>query len=331
MYFPARIEAAARRATLGALLFWSLAYSACAATFAVSSPAQLTAALNRAQAGDTIALAAGTYHGNFVIARSGSAGSPIHLIGPAGAVLQGGSGYGLHLDHASHWIVDGFTVSHADKGVVLDGANHNILQNLSVHDIGAEGIHFRAFSSDNTLKNSHVYRTGVTAAGFGEGVYIGSAHSNWCSYTNCKPDNSDRNRIIANTIGPQVNAEGLDIKEGSSGGLVQGNRFDGSGISGEHFADSVIDVKGNRYTISGNTVVNHPGAADKNLVDGFQVHRAYTGWGNDNRFSANNITLNAAGYGINIQSGLSGNVVCLDNTVSHAGAGPANVVLADCP
>lgn len=143
------------------------------------------------------------------------------------------------------------------KGIILDTSSNNVLQNLTVHDVDDEGIHFRAFSTDNVLKNSHIYNTGKKQAGFGEGVYIGSANSNWCTYTSCNPDKSDRNKVLSNSIGPNVNAEGIDIKEGSSDGLIQGNTFDGSGISGENYADSVIDVKGNNYAITGNIVCDN--------------------------------------------------------------------------
>ncbi|WP_162060939.1 right-handed parallel beta-helix repeat-containing protein [Undibacterium sp. KW1] len=63
------------------------------------------------------------------------------------------------------------------KGIILDTSSNNVLQNLTVHDVDDEGIHFRAFSTDNVLKNSHIYNTGKKQAGFGEGVYIGSANS----------------------------------------------------------------------------------------------------------------------------------------------------------
>ncbi len=307
---------------------------AMATTYQASTAKELQDAISKVKPGDVIQLAAGTYKDKFVIkGKNGTAGQPIQLTGPAGAsaaVLTNSGGYGLYLDHANYWIIDGITISNSGKGVVLDTSTNNSLQNLTVHDIDDEGIHFRAFSTDNILKTSHIYNTGKSQPGFGEGVYIGSANSNWCTYTSCNPDKSDRNKILTNSIGPNVKAEGIDIKEGSSNGLIQGNTFDGSGISGQNYADSVIDVKGNNYAITGNTVINHPTSGDKNLLDGFQVHQAYTGWGKNNQFSSNRFNLNTSGYGINVQQGLTGNVVCDNNSAINTGSGVTNIALTHC-
>ncbi|MCH8621994.1 right-handed parallel beta-helix repeat-containing protein [Undibacterium sp. TS12] len=305
-----------------------------ATTYRVTNAKELQDAIGKVKAGDVIQLAAGTYKDKFVIKnKSGKADQPIQLTGPAGssaAVLANSGGYGLYLDHANYWIIDGITINNSGKGIILDTSTNNVLQNLTVHDVDDEGIHFRAFSTDNVLKNSHIYNTGKKQAGFGEGVYIGSANSNWCTYTSCNPDKSDRNKVLTNSIGPNVRAEGIDIKEGSSDGLIQGNTFDGSGISGENYADSVIDVKGNNYAITGNTVNNHPTSSDKNLLDGFQIHQAYTGWGKNNKFSSNRFNLNTKGYGINVQSGLIGNIVCDNNSATNTTGGVANVALVHC-
>jgi hypothetical protein len=83
-------------------------------------------------------------------------------------------------------------------------------------------------------------------------------------WPNNSPDHSDRNQILNNKIGPNVAAEEIDIKEGSCCGIIRGNTFDGTGMSGENYADSWIDVKGDKYTIEDNTG-NH------SLLDGIQV------------------------------------------------------------
>ena len=66
------------------------------------------------------------------------------------------------------------------------------------------------------------------------------------------------------------------------------------------------------------------------FVDGVQVHVAVSGWGNNNTFSNNNLTVNAAGYGFMVQSGATGNVICTNNTVTGARSGTANVPLTAC-
>ena len=65
--------------------------------------------------------------------------------------------------------------------------------------------------------------------------------SNWPQYSGGEPDRSDRNVVQHNTISA-TSSESIDIKEGTTGGLVIGNVMDGSGMTG---ADSLVDVKGN--------------------------------------------------------------------------------------
>jgi parallel beta-helix repeat protein len=334
------------------------------ATLSVASASQLASALVTVNPGDTIELAAGTYTGAFVITRSGTASLPITLKGPATAILQNdkstGKNYGLYLSGASYWVIDGLTVSNSQKGIVTDHSNFNVLQNLSVHDVEDEGVHFRSGSSDNTLQHSAIYNTGLVQPGYGEAVYLGSANSNWGVYTASAitPDPSNRNKVLSNTLGPNVAAEGVDVKEGTSGGLIQGNAFDTRGISGQNSGDSAIDMKGDDYVVDSNTVVNTPvgptnctattGWDNKNcLKDGFQLHLntvAGITYGYNNTFSKNAFNLNTTastagyyplpsggGYGINIQSGATGTVVCTNNSATIASAGLSNWALTSCP
>ena len=148
-------------------------------------------------------------------------------------------------------------------------------------------------------------------------MYLGSATSNWKTYSNGKPDTSDRNRVIGNTIS-YTGAESIDIKEGSTGGIIANNRFDGTNMSGENYADSWLDVKGNNYTVTGNSGAN-------SILDGIQVHNVVSGWGNNNVFKANSVNVNGPGVGFNIQSKAVGTVVYCDNTVSSAKGGFGNI------
>jgi hypothetical protein len=300
----------------------------------VKTAEQLTAALADAKPGDTITLAPGTYAGNFEAGAKGTADRRIRLVGPKEAVLDGGdpgfdTTYTFHLT-GRFWTLEGFTLLGADKGLMLDGANDNVIDHVTVHGTGTEGVHFRAFSSRNVLKNSTVYDTGKRTPGFGEGVYIGSASAaNWAKHSGGEPDRCDENQVLDNHIGPDVRAEGLDVKEGTSGGIVRGNTFDATGIRGEHFADSFIDLKGNNYTIEGNAGVNPKGPGA--LKSGIEITHVLDGWSTGNRLQRNTLDLGgAAGFGINVKKGLTGNVICRDNTVTHADKGTANVPLTDC-
>jgi hypothetical protein len=211
---------------------------------AVVDDESLERALQDAAPGDVIELASGTYR-PVEITRSGSAAAPITLAGPADAVFAGGgSGYVIHLDGASYWQLTGFTATGGAKGVVVDGGSHNVLDRLTVGRTGEEAIHFRSASSDNVVQHSRVHDSGLEEPGFGEGVYIGSAKSNWGRYgAGGGPDLSMRNRVLDTTFANTA-AENVDIKEGTAGAVLARNLFDGSGLLGENSADSVVDVKG---------------------------------------------------------------------------------------
>lgn len=250
-----------------------------AVTVAVTTATELQTALSAARPGDVIGLADGTYAGNFTVTTKGTEASPIFLCGSERAVLDAGGikeGYVLHLDGAAFWRVVGIMVRNGQKGVMADAVQHTVLQGLTVELTGDEAVHFRRGSSDNIIRDSTIRDTGHRRAKFGEGVYLGTATSNWCTISDCQPDRSDRNLVIGNTI-TQTTAESVDLKEGTSDGVVFGNTFDGAALTG---ADSWLDAKGNRYLVAENEGAHSP-------VDGFQTHDVEDGWGRANTFTAN--------------------------------------------
>jgi hypothetical protein len=241
-------------------------------------------------------------------------------------------GYGFHLNRASYWKLVGFSVASSAKGIVFDSASHNVIHGVQVSNINMEGIHLRTASSDNVVEQSYVHDTGKTDPGYGEGLYFGSATSNWDKFgeNGTGPDRSDRNQALANTFGPNVGGEHIDIKEGTVGGLVSGNRFDGRGISGQHFADSWVDVKGNGYLLTGNVGTFVAGTGT--LADGYQVHQQLAGQGCGNVWRGNTSDLGGVGnYAINVtdQSNCAGNlnVVYGSNTVTNAVTGLTNIAV----
>ncbi|GAA4379595.1 hypothetical protein [Hymenobacter koreensis] len=302
-----------------------------AATVSVSTATQLQNALNTATAGTIISLADGTYTGQFSIpaGRHGTSSSRIIVTGTRLAILQTNSRSSgkaaLNLLGNNYWEFRGFSVTNSKKGIMTDNSNNNVFDRLSIRDMGDEGIHFRTNSKYNVLKYSEIKNMGTVTAGYGEGAYIGSAKSNWSTYmgSSTTPDRSDYNRIENNTFGPDVRAEHIDVKEGTTGGTVSGNTFNGAGMSGANYADSWMDVKGNGYTISGNN-------GNTARLDGFQTHVALTGWGRDNKFSGNTCNVGASGYGFNIQQtsgSANGNIVYANNSVTNAGSGFANITV----
>jgi hypothetical protein len=293
------------------------------ATVTVEDADALQGALDAAAPGDRIELRPGIYSGNFVATVSGTPDARIVLCGTAESVLDGGDvedGYVLHLDGAQYWQLSGFTVTNGQKGVMADGTVGSVIENLTVTRIGDEAIHLRRFSTDNLVVGNRISDTGLRREKFGEGIYVGTAESNWCDISDCQPDNSDRNVIEGNTISA-VTAEAVDVKEGTSSGIVRGNTFDGSGMV-EDGADSWVDIKGNDWLIIGNTGRN-------SLLDGFQTHEIGDGgWGTRNTFSGNTAEVNGPGFGYSLTP-VRDNVVTCDNTASNAGEGFSNVDCTD--
>lgn len=332
LHKPARVLAAL---LLGAGLITAAVASPASATscptptVTVSDAAGLHAALAASVPGDSIELAAGTYTGLFVATVDGTGSAPIWLCGPSTAVLDGGSitgGYGLHLNGASWWHLQGFSVTNGQKGVVVDAAEHVTVEGLTVHDVGDEAIHLRTNTVDSLVTGNVIYGTGLRRDTFGEGVYIGSSDANWGILTGGQPDRSDRNVVSYNTMW-DLSAEGVDVKEGTTGGTVVGNSFDGTllahaGITDrEKDADSWIDVKGNGYLVSGNVGVH-------SLLTGYETHHrnltknGLGNWGLNNVFDGNSADVQAPvsgsrGFFIHDPS-TTNNVVKCNNTVINA-------------
>ncbi|MGZ3146124.1 right-handed parallel beta-helix repeat-containing protein [Lentzea chajnantorensis] len=321
-----------------------------AGTVPVSTAGQLQAALANARPGDVISLAPGTYRGSFVAQKAGTASNPITLTGPSSAVLVNDgpsgtaptpcpvpaagwdSGYGLWLFDAPHWTIRGITVAESKKGIVLDNSHHVTIDGVTVRRTDEEGVHFRRSSADGVLKGSTITDAGVVTKDYGEGVYIGSANSNWkCHGNSGGVDRSDRVQVLDNRIGPNVSAEHVDVKEGTQGGLIASNTFDGTGISGVNSADSWVDVKGSGYRIENNTgTFTAPGT----FKNGYETHNPSTtpsfGNGCGNVWRGNRSDLGGVGeYGVHVSSTSkckdNPNVVHASNTVSRATKGLTNI------
>jgi hypothetical protein len=301
----------------------------------VNTATQLQNALNAAQPGQIIQIADGYYErsGGFYANAGidGTAATPITVIGRRNAILSTGiitTGYAFSLKGNKYWIIKGFTVTGSKNGCVIDSSKYITIDSICAKKVGQDGIHLRTYSSYCIVKNCYIDSTGLNDYSYGEGIYIGSAYSNWCTYTDCNPDTSNYNQILNNSFGDFVTAENIDIKEGTKYGIVRGNTFNGTGLQGMNGGDSWIDAKGNYYTIENNI-------GNNSILDGFQTHIAQSGWGNYNTFQNNILNVNGPGYGIRVQTSNSngtaiGNVVCSSNTSTGAALGLTNVTTQTC-
>jgi hypothetical protein len=298
---------------------------------------EIRTALASAKPGDVIRIADGEYQfkPRLVASASGTQDQPITLRGSRAAVLRtkNASGdYGLHVT-GDHWRIEGITVAHASKGIVLDGSVGTVIDGVEVFDIGAEGVHFRTCSSGGVLRNSFVHDTGRRSAQYGEGVYVGSAHSNWADFACLDAvegrqggDNTER-VLIEDNVFEDITAEGADLKEGTDSGTLRRNVFRRVGLSGQNSADSAVDAKGNNWVISDN-VVSEPDATwdddgvarPSEFTDGFQAHAVYDGYGTGNVFRRNEVVGGIPGFGVGLYADAK-NVVACDNTAPGAARG----------
>ncbi|WP_138444180.1 hypothetical protein [Sinomonas susongensis] len=119
--------------------------------------------------------------------------------------------------------------------------------------------------------------------------------------------------LAENTIS-NTTAENVDIKEGTVGGVIEGNHFDGTGMTS---ATAWVNVKGNAWTIAGNDGVRAP-------QDGFQTHNILQQWGDNNIFENNTGSVGGSGYAFALRPAMHNQVAC-SNTVAGAGSGLSNI------
>ncbi|WP_020208729.1 right-handed parallel beta-helix repeat-containing protein [Gilvimarinus chinensis] len=259
-----------------------------AATLPVYNSVELQNALKSASPGDEIVVHAGSYTGNrstsgegrahFFSDKSGTANSPIVLRSASTSskqVLKGDNvdtGYVLLLE-GDYWEVKDLKFTGAQKGIMLEGANHNLIDNVEVYNVGQEAVHFRDSSSYNKLTNCYIHDTGKREGkeGTGEGVYVGTNNG----HQESPPDNSDYNTIGGCTIGPWVTAEAFDVKAGTTGTVIEYNHVDARGIVGTSAspqADSFIDLKGNEALVR-NNVMDYKG--DDNITHAVYSYREH--------------------------------------------------------
>ncbi|MGH9210082.1 MAG: right-handed parallel beta-helix repeat-containing protein [Acidimicrobiales bacterium] len=303
----------------------------------VTTPEELQAAMGSAQPGQVIRLVDGEYQFDerLVAEPSGTAEAPITLRGTRAAMIRSrnASGdYGLHIT-GDFWRIEGLTVAHATKGIVLDGSVGTVIDGVEVYDIGDEGVHFRSCSSDGVLRNSHVHDTGRNSPQYGEGVYVGSANSNWSDYQ-CtdategveEGDNTER-VLVEDNVFEDITAEGADLKEGTDSGTLRRNVFRRTGLSGQNSADSAVDAKGNNWLIEDNVVTETDAPWDDDgemqpseFADGFQTHEVYDGYGTGNTFDGNRVESAVPGFAIGLYPQLD-NIVTCDNSGPDATEG----------
>ncbi|MDJ0347972.1 right-handed parallel beta-helix repeat-containing protein [Cryobacterium sp. PH29-G1] len=293
-----------------------------AATVTVTTSQELMTAVSKAQPGTVITMAPGTYTGQIKMTANGTAANPIWVCGPRSAVINIGGiqdDHGIQITNSSNLVVAGMTVTNGLKGISVVRSNHVTIADTLVDNIGYEGIHLRAFTTDSTVVGNTITNTGKRNSFYGEGIYIGTSENNWCAQTGCQPDATDRILLMGNNIS-LTGAQPIEVKEGTSNGIIRDNVIDGANAMSR--ADEWVKVKGNDWQIYNNQGTN-------SSMHGFAVNGSVAGWGLRNTFFGNTAPVDAAGYGFYIHeqgsAGASGTTVYCSNDVTTAGSGYSNL------
>ncbi|MEF2977449.1 right-handed parallel beta-helix repeat-containing protein [Subtercola sp. YIM 133946] len=277
-------------------------------TTTVSTSSALQRALGAAKPGTVIRIQPGTYNHVFTVKTAGTADKPIWICGSARVIINGGaltSGYGIHIDSSSYVVLTGMTVENALKGIVVDNSQHITVSDVTVHDIGQEGIHLRTNTTDSVVAGSSVSKTGLHTPIYGEGVYVGSYYGNWCVYTDCQPDQSDRNLIADNTIFA-TKAEAVDVKEGSTNGSIVWNTVNADDSTS---TDRWIVIRSNGWFVADNA-----GSSDRGGSGIVVYSPPPSGYGKDNVITRNAADFSGkpGSYAVEVRNG--NNTVSCDNT-----------------
>ncbi len=294
-------------------------FDACpAATVTVATWQELKAAADTAQPGTVIRLQPGTYTLPWALKLSarGTADQPVWICGPRSAIIQGAGVHasgGIQINDSVHLRLAGFTVRESQKGVSVLNSRAIALADLLVEQTGDEGVHLKVDTTASVVVHNTIRHTGRATPKYGEGVYIGSSVANWCALTACRPDASDDNAIVDNTISATA-AEPIDVKEGAIGGVISGNIIDGTGMTS---GGTLISIQSNDWVVAHNWGANPP-------KDGIQVWQVLDIWGRDNTVYANTISGRVPGYAVRLAYNDLNNVVGCDTVADTSALGLSN-------
>jgi len=276
-------------------------------TIKVKTANELEDALSDASEGDKIVIASGTYVGNFKLTEGGSKNKPIWIVGEDTSnmpILDGDdhdSDIALSIDGENeggigYIYIQNIKVTNARTGIAIDQADYITVDDVEVYGVGQAGIHLRDGSKYNIVKNSYIHDTGLYNVKYGEGVYIGSDYTKWPGGSSSSEYDPavDYAQILNNKIGPNVTAEHIDIKEGSSYAYIIGNTFDAKGMNDIiNGGLSFIDFKGNYAECAYNVGDQNDNEYFENA---FEINEKYNSWGAYNSIHDNTVTFDDEYY-----------------------------------
>lgn len=283
---------------------------------AVETAEELQSALLNAEPGDEILLAPVFYEGlasletsgheqaHFYSAASGADDNPIIVRSAVSGytpVLLGSeyeSGEVLRIT-GDYWIVRDLQLVGARDGLVLDNANNNRFDGISITGMGERAVKIVNGSSNNVISRSAISNTGLASRDMlplpAEAVVIGSNASDWLS----APDGTenpaaDNNALWGNVFGPNIRAEVVDIREGTTGNKLVYSVVDTRGITEGAENNSAVVIKGNDVNISYNDFANESGEQLAQLIT---AQATTAGWISQNWGENASVYQNSANLG----------------------------------
>lgn len=279
------------------------------------SPMQtIQSAIDKAQPGDTINLAPGTYLQDFVTKTDGIQNKPITITGSADAVIKGnGKARIIEVNH-SNIIINGFTVNglwgkgnskidYRDKLIYVQGKGNNSgveglkITNMYFINAGGECLRLRYYAKNNEIANNTIKNCGIYNFKFGgmknkngEGIYIGTAPEQLNDGKNPTntTDESTNNWIHHNKINTQGN-ECVETKEGSGQNIIESNEC----TEQKDPNSAGISIRSNNNIVRFNRITKTDGS-------GIRIGGDTTNDGINNQVIGNNI--NNTGGGIKFQA-----------------------------
>jgi MYXO-CTERM domain-containing protein len=262
-------------------------------------------AADRAQAGDTVIVAAGTYTG-FQVGTTATASAPITFMANGTVNIDGASTSdrdAIHIEGASYIIVDGFTVTHATRsGISALTCDHITIRNNKTDQNAEWGI-FTGFCDYLTIENNEASRSTTQ-----HGIYVSNS---------AVSPVIRGNKVWGNAMcGVHMNG---DISEGGTGlisnALVEGNLIYDNGSAG----GSAINGDGVVNAVIQNNVLdgNHASGVSLYQIDGGAPSTGNLVINNTIRMATN------ARFAINIQNNSTGNTLrnnILLDTAANRGA-----------
>ena len=155
-----------------------------------------------------------------------------------------------------------------------------IIRNVEMFSLGAEGVVIRYGSSNNLFQNCYIHNTGIHSVQYGDAFDIGIHHQEKTTAS----DHIAENNIIEGCIFRNISSLPIRIREYANGNEVVNSVFYGDGINGKNGANYFISISGSDNYIHNNVAHRK---VNKNIVAAFAIKKVFEDTGDGNKFENN--------------------------------------------